>query len=65
MQVQLSALGTLREAVQTAAGRLVTDAYGNMALPRVAQVTVTALTYILAGTLTHTIRALELGVDFG
>ncbi|HCY98436.1 MAG TPA: hypothetical protein DHV56_00350 [Rhodobacter sp.] len=35
------------------AGRLVTEASGNMALPRIAEVAGTGLDYILAGALTH------------
>jgi nicotinate-nucleotide pyrophosphorylase (carboxylating) len=55
---------TLRRAVQMVAGRLTTEASGNMALPRIAEVVATGVDYISAGALTHSARALDLGLDF-
>jgi nicotinate-nucleotide pyrophosphorylase (carboxylating) len=55
---------TLRQAVAMVAGRLVTEASGNMALPRIAEVAATGVDYISAGALTHSARTLDLGLDF-
>ncbi len=55
---------TLRQAVQMVAGRLTTEASGNMALPRIAEVAATGVDYISAGALTHSARTLDLGLDF-
>lgn len=55
---------TLREAVQLVAGRLVTEASGNMALPRIAEVAATGVDYISSGALTHSAMTLDLGLDF-
>lgn len=55
---------TLRAAVALVAGRLVTEASGNMALGRVAEVAATGVDYISAGALTHSARVLDLGLDF-
>ena len=55
---------TLRAAVQMVAGRLTTEASGNMALPRIAEVAATGVDYISAGALTHSARTLDLGLDF-
>lgn len=54
----------LRDAVLMVAGRLVTEASGNMALPRIAEVAATGVDYISAGALTHSARTLDLGLDF-
>ena len=54
---------TLRQAVEMVAGRLVTEASGNMALPRIAEVAATGVDYISAGALTHSARTLDLGLD--
>jgi nicotinate-nucleotide pyrophosphorylase (carboxylating) len=56
--------GTLREAVALVAGRLVTEASGNMMLPRIAEVAETGVDYISSGALTHSARTLDLGLDF-
>ncbi len=56
--------GTLREAVAMAGGRVVTEASGNMVLGRVAEVAATGVDYISSGALTHSARALDLGLDF-
>jgi nicotinate-nucleotide pyrophosphorylase (carboxylating) len=55
---------TLIRAVQMVAGRLVTEASGNMALPRIAEVAATGVDYISAGALTHSAPVLDLGLDF-
>jgi len=55
---------TLRAAVAMVAGRLVTEASGNMALPRIAEVAATGVDYISVGALTHSARVLDLGLDF-
>ena len=54
---------TLAEAVVRVAGRLVTEASGNMALPRIAEVAATGVDYISVGALTHSARGLDLGLD--
>ncbi|MEY4305465.1 MAG: hypothetical protein RIT52_1640 [Pseudomonadota bacterium] len=55
---------TLRQAVQMARGRLVTEASGNMSLPRIAEVAATGVDYISVGALTHSAPNLDLGLDF-
>ncbi|SMO46008.1 carboxylating nicotinate-nucleotide diphosphorylase [Paracoccus laeviglucosivorans] len=55
---------TLREAVGMVAGRLVTEASGNMRLARVAEVAATGVDYISVGALTHSAGVLDLGLDF-
>lgn len=55
---------TLHQAVALVAGRLTTEASGNMALPRIAEVAATGVDYISAGALTHSASALDLGLDF-
>ena len=55
---------TLRQAVDLVAGRLVTEASGNMALPRIAEVAATGVDYISSGALTHSAGTLDLGLDF-
>jgi nicotinate-nucleotide pyrophosphorylase (carboxylating) len=55
---------TLREAVKLVAGRLVTEASGNMTMPRIAEVAATGVDYISSGALTHSARTLDLGLDF-
>lgn len=54
---------TLRQAVTMVAGRMVTEASGNMALNRIAEVAATGVDYISAGALTHSARTLDLGLD--
>ncbi len=58
------ATATLREAVAMVAGRLVTEASGNMALERIAEVAATGVDYISSGALTHSAPTLDLGLDF-
>jgi nicotinate-nucleotide pyrophosphorylase (carboxylating) len=55
---------TLREAVKMVAGRMVTEASGNMTLPRIAEVAATGVDYISSGALTHSAKTLDLGLDF-
>ncbi|MFV0359310.1 carboxylating nicotinate-nucleotide diphosphorylase [Tropicimonas sp.] len=55
---------TLREAVSMAAGRVVLEASGNMRLGRIAEVAATGVDYISSGSLTHSARTLDLGLDF-
>lgn len=55
---------TLREAVKMVAGRMVTEASGNMTLGRIAEVAETGVDYISSGALTHSARTLDLGLDF-
>lgn len=55
---------TLAEAVAMVAGRLVTEASGNMTLSRIAAVAATGVDYISSGALTHSAKTLDLGLDF-
>lgn len=55
---------TLARAVDMVAGRLVTEASGNMRLERVAEVAATGVDYISVGALTHSAQVLDLGLDF-
>ncbi|MDD7970768.1 carboxylating nicotinate-nucleotide diphosphorylase [Roseinatronobacter alkalisoli] len=55
---------TLSRAVSMAAGRLVTEASGNMRLNRIAEVAATGVDYISVGALTHSAQVLDLGLDF-
>jgi nicotinate-nucleotide pyrophosphorylase (carboxylating) len=55
---------TLRAAVEMVAGRLVTEASGNMRLARIAEVAATGVDYISVGALTHSAPVLDLGLDF-
>jgi nicotinate-nucleotide pyrophosphorylase (carboxylating) len=55
---------TLRAAVAMADGRVVLEASGNMTLARIAEVAATGVDYISSGALTHSARALDLGLDF-
>ena len=45
-------------------GRLVLEASGNMRLDRIAEVAATGVDYISVGALTHSVRTLDLGLDF-
>ena len=55
---------TLTRAVTLVAGRLVTEASGNMTLPRIAEVAATGVDYISVGALTHSAPVLDLGLDY-
>ena len=54
----------LAAAVAQVAGTLVTEASGNMRLPRIAEVAATGVDYISVGALTHSAQVLDLGLDF-
>lgn len=54
----------LRQAVQMVAGRMVTEASGNMSQARIAEVAATGVNYISVGALTHSAPNLDLGLDF-
>ena len=54
---------TLHQAVRMVAGRMVTEASGNMALPRIAEVAATGVDYISVGILTHSAPVADLGLD--
>lgn len=53
----------MAEAVKMVAGRIVTEASGNMSLPRIAEVAATGVDYISVGALTHSAPVLDLGLD--
>lgn len=55
---------TLARAVRMVAGRMVTEASGNMNLERIAEVAGTGVDYISSGALTHSAPTLDLGLDF-
>ncbi|SEM83587.1 nicotinate-nucleotide pyrophosphorylase [carboxylating] [Gemmobacter aquatilis] len=54
----------LAAAVRLAKGRVVLEASGNMALPRIAEVAATGVDFISVGALTHSAPVLDLGLDF-
>ncbi|WP_343079076.1 carboxylating nicotinate-nucleotide diphosphorylase [Ostreiculturibacter nitratireducens] len=53
----------MAKAVDLAAGRMILEASGNMALPRIAEVAATGVDYISVGALTHSAPVLDLGLD--
>jgi nicotinate-nucleotide pyrophosphorylase (carboxylating) len=55
---------TLTEAVARVNGALVTEASGNMRLERIAEVAATGVDYISVGALTHSVRTVDIGLDF-
>jgi len=55
---------TLERAVKMVNGRMITEASGNMRLDRIAEVAGTGVGYISSGALTHSVRTLDLGLDF-
>jgi len=55
---------TLTKAVQMVDGAMVLEASGNMRLDRIAEVAATGVDYISSGALTHSVRTLDLGLDF-
>lgn len=55
---------TLAQAVALVAGRLVTEASGNMTLARLPGAAATGVDFISCGALTHSARTLDLGLDF-
>ncbi|WP_253382894.1 carboxylating nicotinate-nucleotide diphosphorylase [Notoacmeibacter sp. MSK16QG-6] len=54
----------LAEAVRMVDGQIKTEASGNMKLERIAEVAATGVDYISVGALTHSVRTLDLGLDF-
>ncbi|MCB1353274.1 MAG: carboxylating nicotinate-nucleotide diphosphorylase [Rhodobacteraceae bacterium] len=55
---------TMRRAVEMVDRRMITEASGNMRLERIAAVAATGVDYISVGALTHSVRTLDLGLDF-
>ena len=55
----------LREAVKRIAGRLVIEASGGITLDTVAAVAATGVDLISLGALTHSVKALDIGLDIG
>jgi nicotinate-nucleotide pyrophosphorylase (carboxylating) len=58
------ALADLRAAVRSVAGRLVVEASGGVTLATVAEVAATGVDVISIGALTHSVIALDIGLDF-
>lgn len=54
----------LREAVSMVDGRIRTEASGNVTLDRIASIAATGVDYISSGALTHSVRTVDLGLDF-
>jgi nicotinate-nucleotide pyrophosphorylase (carboxylating) len=54
---------TLREAVARSAGNAVLEASGGVTLDSVAAIAATGVDFISSGALTHSVRALDLGLD--
>ncbi len=57
-------LGALTEAVKRADGKVVTEASGGVTLETVAKIAETGVDLISVGSLTHSPKALDLGLDF-
>lgn len=57
-------LETMREAVALVAGRIPLEASGNMTLERVRTVAETGVDYISVGALTHSVRAVDISLEF-
>lgn len=57
-------LGRLREAIAVVDGRAVTEASGGVTLATVRGIAETGVDWISAGALTHSAKALDLGLDF-
>ena len=55
---------TLRKAVAMVAGRMKTEASGNVTLERIASIAATGVDYVSSGALTHSARTIDLGLDF-
>lgn len=55
---------TLKQAVNMVGGNLVTEASGNMKLERIPEVAGAGVDYISSGALTHSVKTLDLGLDF-
>ena len=58
------AVETLREAVRLTAGRATLEASGGITVHRVRAIAETGVDYISSGALTHSVRSLDLGLDF-
>ncbi|MGO2862926.1 MAG: carboxylating nicotinate-nucleotide diphosphorylase [Brevibacterium sp.] len=56
-------LADLRTGVELIAGRAVVEASGNVTLETVAQIAATGVDVISSGALTHSVRAIDLGLD--
>ncbi len=54
----------MRRAVEVAAGRVPLEASGNVTLQNIRQVAETGVDYISSGALTHSVKALDLSLDF-
>lgn len=54
----------LAQAVTMVDGRMKTEASGNVTLDRIASIAATGVDYISSGALTHSVRTLDLGLDF-
>ena len=54
----------LREAVQLVDGNMITEASGNVSLETVRKIAETGANIISSGALTHSVKALDLGLDF-
>ena len=57
-------LGDLRRGVEQIAGRALVEASGGVRLERIAQIAATGVDIISVGALTHSVRSLDLGLDF-
>ena len=55
---------TLKQAVDMANGKIITEASGNMKIERIAEVCMTGVDYISSGALTHSVSTLDFGLDF-
>jgi len=56
-------LEELKQAVQQIAGKAITEASGGVTLDRIPQIAATGVDLISVGALTHSVRALDLGLD--
>lgn len=56
-------LATMRQAVEVTAGRAELEASGGVALETVAAIAATGVDYISVGTLTHSVRALDISLE--
>jgi nicotinate-nucleotide pyrophosphorylase (carboxylating) len=56
-------LDEMRAAVQLIAGRVATEASGNMTLERVPDVARTGVDFISVGALTHSVRAIDFSLE--
>jgi nicotinate-nucleotide pyrophosphorylase (carboxylating) len=55
----------LREGVAVIAGRALVEASGGVTLEKIAEIAATGVDVISVGALTHSVRALDLGLDIG